>query len=203
MSMYAFIKTTSTVIPLPLRDVDTDQIIPARYLTSTSREGFAEGLFHNFREHDPHFPFNQEKYKNSSVLCADNNFGCGSSREHAAWALLGWGIKVILAPGFADIFFSNSAKNGLVLVKLDQNLIDDILKKAAECDYLITVDLEKQTVFFPDRAEVLFDFDPFYKECILKGYDNLDYILEHQQEIDEFKKRQGINADKDVCVDVG
>jgi 3-isopropylmalate/(R)-2-methylmalate dehydratase small subunit len=186
--MEPFTTVTSRVIPLPLKDIDTDQIIPAQYLTGTGREGYGEGLFKRLRDQDPSFPLNQERYSDAQILCADSNFGCGSSREHAAWALLGWGIHVVIAPSFADIFTSNSLKNGLVLVTLPQATVTTILKAAQEADAQMTVDLQTQTVVLPDGTEMAFEFDPFRRECILKGYDDLDYIQSHQTEIAEYRK---------------
>lgn len=191
--MEAFTQITAQAMPLPIKDVDTDMIIPAQYLTSISREGYGQNVFRRLRDEDPEFPFNLEKFEDAKILVAESNFGCGSSREHAVWALLGWGIRVVIAPSFADIFFNNSAKNGLVLVQLDKKIIDDMLEKAAFGDYEFTVDLENQTVTLPDGIEHTFEFDPFRKQCILQGYDELDYIFSHKKEVEEYKKNRNKN----------
>ncbi|MCL4143012.1 UNVERIFIED_CONTAM: hypothetical protein GTU68_040436, partial [Idotea baltica] len=122
--MQEFKNLSSNVIPLPIVNIDTDMIIPANFMTSTSRDGYAKNVFRRLRDQDENFPFNLDKYKDASIIVSGDNFGCGSSREHAVWALVGWGIKVIIAPSFADIFASNSGKNGLVLVTLSKNIID-------------------------------------------------------------------------------
>jgi len=188
--MNKFVKLNSTVIPLDMNDVDTDMLIPAQYLTRTSQDGFGQFLFQRLRENDKNFPLNQEKYQKAEILVAKQNFGCGSSREHAVWAILDWGIKVIIATSFADIFFSNSAKNGLVLIKLEEQKITEILQKATNSDYKITVDLENQNLVLPDQTEYSFDFDPFRKECILNGFTDLDYILANQKEIENFEQKR-------------
>jgi len=179
----------SKVIPLPLNDVDTDMIIPAQYLTSISREGFGDKLFKRLREDDPEFPFNQEKYRGAKILVGANNFGCGSSREHAVWALMGAGIRVVIAKSFADIFSGNSAKNGLLLVKLPPEKVDELLKDAQSGTYELTVDLEKQAVLTPAGESAAFDFDPFRRHCLLNGLDDIDYINENQETIARYRQR--------------
>ncbi|MBU2523856.1 3-isopropylmalate dehydratase small subunit [Patescibacteria group bacterium] len=191
--MQAFTKITAKVIPLPLKDVDTDMIIPAQYLTSISKEGYGENLFIRLKQEQPDFPFNQDKFADAQILVAKSNFGCGSSREHAAWAILGAGIRVVIAPGFADIFFNNSAKNGLVLVELDAEVINGMLVDAENGNYEITVDLEAQTVILPDNTSYKFNFDPFRKECILNGYEELDFLLAKSDEIGQFKEERDKN----------
>ncbi len=179
--MIPFISITSLTIPLPQKDIDTDLIIPAQYLTSTKSGGYGTNLFRRLRDSDPNFPLNQERYRDAKIIVAGDNFGCGSSREHAVWALLEYGIRVIIAPSFADIFTSNSLKNGLVLVKLPDPLTPLQGGK-------VTVDLARQIVTLSDGSELPFPFDPFRKECILKGYDDLDYLLAHSAEIDAWEK---------------
>ncbi|MFN8549884.1 MAG: 3-isopropylmalate dehydratase small subunit [Candidatus Obscuribacterales bacterium] len=188
--MDKFEKLTSKVVPLPMTDVDTDLIIPAQFLTSISREGYGQNLFRRLRDNDPNFPFNQEKFKGASILVAGDNFGCGSSREHAVWALAGAGIKVVIAPSFADIFFSNSAKNGLVLVTLPAPQVERILVEAQAGEYSVTVDLESQTVTLPGGETFKFEFDQFRKHCILNGLDDIDYILSFKDKISEFRAGQ-------------
>ncbi len=188
--MDKFEKLTSKVVPLPMTDADTDLIIPAQFLTSISREGYGQNLFRRLRDNDPNFPFNQERYNGASILVAGDNFGCGSSREHAVWALAGAGIKVVIAPSFADIFFSNSAKNGLVLVTLPAAQVERILVEAQAAEYKVTVDLETQSVSLPSGETFKFEFDQFRKHCILNGLDDIDYILSFKEKISEFRAKQ-------------
>lgn len=193
--MKAFTTTTSKVIPIAIKDVDTDMLIPAQYLTSTSEDPafWGEKLFQRFRDRDPEFPLNLEKYKGAQIIVAKENFGCGSSREHAVWALLGHGIRVVIAPSFADIFTSNSAKNGLVLVQLETSDIEKLLLDSNKTDLEITVSLIDQTVALPDGRIVKFEFDAFRKDCILKGLDDLDYILSFSKEIDTWNTQRSKN----------
>lgn len=190
--MQKFTKLTSIVMPLPIKDIDTDMIIPADFLTSTSREGYGENVFRRLRDQDADFPMNQEKYKKAQIIVADTNFGCGSSREHAVWAILSAGFRVIIAPSFADIFFNNSAKNGLVLITLDKKIVDKLMKsselRTQNSDGMITVDLENQTVQTA-FGSYNFDFDPFRKHCILNGLDDIDYIFEEKDAIEKWEKR--------------
>jgi 3-isopropylmalate/(R)-2-methylmalate dehydratase small subunit len=181
---------SSKVIPLPMKDVDTDLIIPAQYLTSISREGFGQNVFRRLRDTNPDFPFNKDEYKGAHVLVADSNFGCGSSREHAVWALQGAGIKAILGKSFADIFFNNSLKNGLLPITLKGDLIESILASAAKADYNVTIDLANQVVQLPDGTCASFSFDPFRKHCLLNGLDDIDYILSHQEDLDKFDQKR-------------
>ena len=185
--MQSFKSIRSKIIPLPLKDVDTDMIIPAQFLTSVSREGYAENLFRRFRDQDANFPLNNSIYEGAQILCVDSNFACGSSREHAVWALMGAGFKVIIGKSFADIFTSNSAKNGLVLIVLPEAEIDKILKESVDGEYVVEVNLETQTVKLPDGKELNFPFDSFRKHCILNGLDDIDYILSHQKSIQEYR----------------
>lgn len=183
--MEKFVSITSTVIPLPLADVDTDMIIPAQYLTSVSREGFGENLFRRLRDKDPNFPLNRPLYRGAAILAAGDNFGCGSSREHAVWALLGAGIRVVLSTSFADIFSGNAAKNGLVLIALKKEDLDEIIS-AADGTSEVSVDLEQQIVTTAEGRKIHFPFDSFRKHCILNGLDDLDYLLAKQEEINKF-----------------
>lgn len=165
--MQQFTQTKSQPIPLQLSDVDTDMIIPAQYLTSTERKGYGAHLFERL-DIDLH------TYKGREILVAKDNFGCGSSREHAVWAIIDYGIKVVIASSLADIFFNNSMKNGLVLVKLPEATIKEILQQEE-----LEVNLETQEVTLPSGEKHPFEFDPFRKDCILKGHDELDYLLEN------------------------
>ena len=177
-------------IPLPMKDIDTDMIIPAQYLTKTDKFGYGENLFERLRASDPNFPLNLEKFKDGQILTTRSNFGCGSSREHAVWALLQWGIRVVIAPSFADIFFNNAAKNGLVLVRLPEDLVETILAESETGNYYIEVDLESQIVTLPDNSKHHFPFDPFRKECILRGLDDLAYIQSFTSEIEAWHQRR-------------
>lgn len=188
--MDKFEKLKSKVVPLPMTDVDTDLIIPAQFLTSISREGYGQNLFRRLRDNDPNFPFNLERFKDAAILVAGENFGCGSSREHAVWALAGAGIKAVIAPSFADIFFSNSAKNGLVLVTLPAAQVERMLVEAQAGEFEVTVDLESQTVTLPSAETFKFEFDQFRKHCILNGLDDIDYILSFKDKVAEFRATQ-------------
>lgn len=187
--MEKFNITTSTIVPLPRQDVDTDMIIPAQFLTTISNNGFADALFRRLRDQDSEFPLNQPRYADSRILLAKSNFGCGSSREHAVWALRDWGFKVVIAESFADIFYGNSAKNGLLLVTLPGEIISALLERASRQMVSLSVDLEKQSVIFDDGSTHAFSYDPFRRHCLLNGLDDLDYILSHKSQIDEFHRQ--------------
>ena len=181
--------------PLHRDDVDTDQIIPARYLTATDKKGFGEHLFMDLRfENDsltlkPDFPLNQEQYKGAEILLAHENFGCGSSREHAPWALLGWGFRAGVAISFADIFTNNSAKNGLLLVELPREVVDamhaDVLKNPKE---QAAIDLGKQTITWKGQAYT-FPINPFVKKCMMEGLDDVGYTLSFANDIIAYEQR--------------
>lgn len=184
--MQKFTSVTSKIVPLPINNIDTDMIIPAGFMTSVSREGYGENLFRRLRDQDPNFPFNLDKFRGAQILAAGDNFGCGSSREHAVWALCSWGIRTVIAKSFADIFHGNAAKNGLVLVKLPAEAVDQILKDAQSGNCGAVVDLEHQTVGLPGGAIYSFDYDPFVRHCLLCGLDDIDYIRSYQRQIDDF-----------------
>jgi 3-isopropylmalate/(R)-2-methylmalate dehydratase small subunit len=188
--MEKFKTVTSKVTPLPMKDVDTDLIIPAQFLTSISREGYGENLFKRLRETDPNFPLNDEKYKGSEILLVDSNFACGSSREHAVWALAGWGFKVVVGKSFADIFSGNSGKNGLLLVVLPEEQIDKMLERAKQEALAVTVNLADQKVTIPSGEEYSFEYDSFRKHCLLNGLDDIDYIRSFESDIDQFRTEQ-------------
>lgn len=188
--MDAFTTVNSIVAPLPVKDVDTDMIIPAQFLTSISRDGFGQNLFLRLRKSDPHFFMNQERYRSAEILVAESNFGCGSSREHAVWALRGAGIRVIIAPSFADIFTSNSGKNGLLLVRLESAVVAQLIKESSEAAVVLTVDLERQVVATNDGREWSFPYDPFLKFCMLNGLDDMEYLRSRLSQIKEMKSIQ-------------
>lgn len=189
--MNKFSTVTSNVVPVPLSDIDTDLIIPAQYLTSISRDGYGENLFRRLKDSDPDFPLNQERYASARVLVAESNFGCGSSREHAVWAITGAGFKVVIARSFADIFSNNAAKNGLLLVTLP-DAVDEIMVGARDSAYEVTVDLEQQTVTVPSGNTYSFQYPAFRKRCLLDGLDDIDYILSFKEEIQQFRDSQMI-----------
>lgn len=191
--MDAFSTVRSIAAPLPLKDVDTDMIIPAQFLTSTSREGFGENLFLRLRGSDPEFFMNQLRYRSAEILVADSNFGCGSSREHAVWALRGAGIRVVIAPSFADIFTSNSGKNGLLLVRLENTVVTQLLEEIATGAVVLLVDLERQLVISSDGREWSFPYDPFLKHCMLNGLDDMEYLRSRLPQIEEMKLKQRVN----------
>jgi 3-isopropylmalate/(R)-2-methylmalate dehydratase small subunit len=175
----------SKVLPLPRKDIDTDLIIPADFLSRTTKEGYGEYLFDRLRKMEADFPFNLEKYQDAEVLVVRENFGCGSSREHAAWALADWGIKVVVAPSFGDIFFSNAMKNGILPIVLESELVEKIF---AAGDIEVVVDLPKNTIEIPGVGNYEFAIDPYRKECLIKGIDDMDYLLEHMSDIAEFDR---------------
>lgn len=176
----------SRIIPLPRTDIDTDLIIPADFLTTTSKKGLGEHVFARLRMMEPDFPFNLEKYNGARILVAKKNFGCGSSREHAAWALRDWGIEVVIAPSFSDIFFSNAMKNGILPIILGEKIVDGIFE-FGDCE--IEVNLKEQKVIFPNGEIFSFQIDQYRKECLLKNMDDLDYLLSQMSEIEKFDKK--------------
>jgi 3-isopropylmalate dehydratase small subunit len=191
--MEKFTKLTSKAIPFPRRNVDTDLIIPARFLKTTKRSGLGEGAFAAIRHLnngslDPDCVFNQDAYAGAKILITGDNFGCGSSREHAAWALVDLGIKVILAPSFADIFASNAFKNGILTITLEQNVIDKLLVDAKKDE--IGIDLEEQKIIVPNQHVISFDYDPFKKHCMLEGLDEIGLTLSNQGKIEAFEAKQ-------------
>lgn len=187
--MQPFGNLKSKVIPLPHNDIDTDQIIPARYLKVTDKSGLAEGLFSGWRYRpdgspEPEFPLNQDRYRGAQILLAGDNFGCGSSREHAPWALTGWGIRAVISTSFADIFRSNALKNGLLPVVVDDRTHRQLFSLAAEDpDAQVTIDLRRQELRLPDGEAAGFPIDSFSKTCILEGIDQLGYLLKHEAQI--------------------
>ena len=178
-----------TAVPLRAENVDTDQIIPARYLTAVTKEGMGNGLFNSWRYHPDGTPkadfvLNKPEYKGAEVLIAGRNFGSGSSREHAVWALTDYGFRCVITPGFADIFYNNSLKNGLLPVTLPEetvNMLLDLVEEEPETHIL--VNLEEQKVMLPDGQALSFDIDPFRKMCLLQGVDDLGYILLNEEAI--------------------
>lgn len=193
--MEKFTKLTSTMLPLPQCDVDTDQIIPATYLKVTNKDGLAEGLFARWcykpdGSLDPDFALNQPQYQGAQVLVAGDNFGTGSSREHAPWALLGRGFRVVVSTSFADIFRNNALKNGLLPVVVDEQTHQQLMSLTTEdTNSQIEIDLAEQTLKLPDDRIVTFPIDSFSKICLLEGVDQLGYLLNHEPEIAAYEEK--------------
>ncbi|MCB1246556.1 MAG: 3-isopropylmalate dehydratase small subunit [Acidimicrobiia bacterium] len=184
-------RIVGTAAPLPRANVDTDQIIPKQFLKRVERSGFGEFLFYDWRqdsegEPDPEFVLNRPEYASSVVLVAGPNFGSGSSREHAPWALEDWGFEAVIAPSFADIFKGNCSKIGLLAIELPDDEVTTITELAAATPNEIAVDLAEETVTIGDFATT-FEIDPFVKHCLLNGLDHIALSLEHGDEIDEFE----------------
>jgi 3-isopropylmalate/(R)-2-methylmalate dehydratase small subunit len=178
------------VAPLDRANVDTDQIIPKEYLKSIKRTGFADALFAAWR-HDPNFFLNQPRYKGATILLGRKNFGCGSSREHAPWALIDYGFRSVIAPSFADIFFTNCFKNGFLPVVLREDEVDQLFYDAALPGFSLIVDLEAQTVSTTDGSKKFrFDVDAFRKYCLLNGLDEIGLTLRHADKIRAFESRR-------------
>jgi 3-isopropylmalate/(R)-2-methylmalate dehydratase small subunit len=200
--MQPFTKLTSTALPLRVENVDTDQIIPARYLTAVTQAGMGDGLFSWWRYNrdgspNQDFVLNQPQFHGAQVLVAGRNFGIGSSREHAVWALTQCGFRAVISSAFADIFYNNSLKNGLLPIWLPEETVSRILDLVEEIPHTtIRIDLASQTVTLPDirNAENFwsFDIDPFPKQCLLRGLDDLGYLLDKEEQISAFEAAASI-----------
>ena len=193
--MEPFKTLTALAAPLDRTNVDTDQIIPKQFLKRIERTGYGDFLFFDWRrtasgEPNPEFELNDPRYKGAQILIAGKNFGCGSSREHAAWALSDYGFRCVIAPTFADIFFSNAGKNGIVLARLTEDEVGELLTKAQTIPgYKLTVSLEDQTVTDDTGFKASFDIDPFRKFCLLEGLDDIGLTLRHESALDTFEAR--------------
>ncbi|MBM4124842.1 MAG: 3-isopropylmalate dehydratase small subunit [Nitrospira sp.] len=198
--MQPFTTLTGLVVPLDRVNVDTDQIIPKQYLKTIHRTGLKEGLFFDWRKKkdgtpDPEFSLNQPRYQGASILLARDNFGCGSSREHAPWALLDQGFRCIVAPSFADIFYNNCFQNGILPVILHADEVQALFQAVAAQDgYRLTVDLAAQTVTTPDGTVYRFEVDAFRKDCLLRGLDAVGLSLQHEAAITAYEGRRKIEA---------
>lgn len=187
--MQPFTQLTTNALPMRRENVDTDQIIPARYLTAVTKAGMGDGLFSWWRygrdgKPNPDFELNKPEYSGAQVLIAGRNFGSGSSREHAVWALTEYGFRAVIAPGFADIFYNNSLKNGLLPIALPEetvNMLWDLIEEEPETQ--ISIDLESQTVTLPDGQQMGFSIDGFRKLCLLNGLDDMGYLLAKEEAI--------------------
>ncbi|MGE4499211.1 MAG: 3-isopropylmalate dehydratase small subunit [Hydrogenovibrio sp.] len=202
--MEKFTKFTAIVAPMDRANVDTDAIIPKQFLKSIKRTGFGPNLFDEWRYEDvgepgrdnskrplrKDFVLNQPRYQGAQILIARENFGCGSSREHAPWALKDYGFDVIIAPSFADIFFNNSFKNGILPIVLDEQTVDGLFKEIfAQEGYELTIDLENQQIIKPNGEAIEFEVDAFRKHCLLNGLDDIGLTLQHEDEIKTFETK--------------
>lgn len=196
--MTKFTRLTSQVVVLPIDNIDTDQIIPARYLKAIDKAGMGDHLFADWRYHadgspKSDFVLNRPEAKGRQILLAGDNFGCGSSREHAPWALTGFGFRALISTSFADIFHNNALKNGMLPIVVDGATHRALSARLAQAPAAeLTVDLFSQTLVLPDGRKVSFPIDPFAKACLLDGVDELGYILRFSDAITAYEKRNGI-----------
>jgi 3-isopropylmalate/(R)-2-methylmalate dehydratase small subunit len=192
-------KLTSIAAPLPLPNIDTDQIIPKQFLKRIERTGYGDFLFYDWRytfdaagntTPNPEFVLNKPEYKGAEILIAEKNFACGSSREHAAWAINQYGFRAVIAPSFADIFFSNAGKNGITLCRLTDAEVETLIQRStANPAHKVTIDLEAQTVTDDAGFSARFEMDPFRKHCLLKGLDDIGLTLLHEDKLDAYEAR--------------
>lgn len=194
MPIDKFLKTKSSVVPIKIEEIDTDQIIPARFLKATSKEGFGDNLFRDWRfdsNNNPieSFPLNNPKYS-GSVLVAGKNFGCGSSREHAAWAIYGYGFRVVVSSFFADIFKNNALNNGILPVQISDSFLAKIFAAVdADNKAEVEIDLESQTITICSSGESeSFEINSYKKNCLLNGYDDIDFLISKKPEVEAFEK---------------
>jgi 3-isopropylmalate/(R)-2-methylmalate dehydratase small subunit len=193
--MEKFTELTGIAAPLPMINIDTDMIIPKQFLKTIKRSGLGVSLFYEMRydtegKENPDFVLNKGPYRSAKILIAGANFGCGSSREHAPWAILDFGIRCVIAPSFADIFFSNCFKNGILPIALPQSEIDKLLDDASRgANATITVDLERQEIRGPDGGTIRFDIDPFRKKCLIEGLDDIGLTLVKKDRIDSYEAK--------------
>jgi 3-isopropylmalate/(R)-2-methylmalate dehydratase small subunit len=193
--MATFTKLTSRIVPLLVDNIDTDQIIPARFLKVTDKKGLGEELFCDWRYNadgspKPNFMLNQPQHRGASVLLAGDNFGCGSSREHAPWALTAFGFRAVISTTIADIFRSNSMKNGLlpiILMHEEHRQLKEEIQKSPQAE--VTIDLEKQQIVFPSGTVAAFPIDPFSKFCLLNGVDELEYLRRFTKEVEQYEAK--------------
>ncbi len=181
------------VAPLDRVNVDTDQIIPKQFLKRIERSGFGQFLFFDWRfqadgTDNPNFELNQPHNQGATILVSNHNFGCGSSREHAPWALQDYGFQVIIAPSFADIFYNNCVKNGILAIRLSEEKVSELLAKADKGIYELTVDLEQQTLSDPEGFSASFEIDPYWKEMLMNGWDEISVTLKYEEQIAQYEK---------------
>jgi 3-isopropylmalate/(R)-2-methylmalate dehydratase small subunit len=191
-----FTTLTAVAAPIDIVNCDTDRIIPARFLKTIKRTGLGKNLFNDLRYNEdgsenPDFVLNKPAYRNAQILVAAHNFGCGSSREHAPWALDDFGIKCVISTDFADIFYSNSFKNGMLLIKVSPTELEKLMEDAQRgANATLTVDLEKQEITGPDGGTIKFDLDPFKKHCLLNGLDDIGLTMQKGEKIDTYEDKQ-------------
>jgi len=197
--MQPFSKHTGLVVPMDRNDVDTDQIIPKQFLKRIERVGFGQFVFYDWRYDatgkvpNPAFELNKPEYKGATILLTRKNFGCGSSREHAPWALYDFGFRVLIAPSFADIFYNNSFKNGLLLVRLSEAQIDELFTLESSSRPLqLTVDLENNLITDGKKLSIPFELEAFRKHCLIQGLDDIGLTLQSEAKIVEYEKKHGI-----------
>ena len=196
--MQKFTKLTGVAAPFPLRNVDTDMIIPKQFLKTIKRTGLGKALFYELRydqegRENADFVLNKPAYRKAEILIAGENFGCGSSREHAPWALLDFGFRCVIAPDFADIFYNNCFQNGILAIKLPQEQVDKLMDDANRgANATLSIDLEAQEIRGPDGGVIPFDIDPFRKHCLLNGLDNIGLTLEKETAISAFESRDAV-----------
>jgi len=194
--MEKFTKLTGVAAPMPIKNVDTDMIIPKQFLKTIQRSGLGKNLFDEMRfnedgSENPEFILNKAQYRDATILVAGDNFGCGSSREHAPWAILDFGIRCVIAPSFADIFYNNCFKNGILPIRLPQADVDKLMEDAERgANATVTVDLEAQEITGSDGGKIAFEIDPFRKHCLLNGLDDIGLILQKKEKIEAFETRQ-------------
>ncbi len=194
--MDKFTTLTGVAAPLPMINVDTDMIIPKQFLKTIKRSGLGKNLFDEMRYDDkgneiPDFVLNKPAYRNAKIIVSGDNFGCGSSREHAPWSLLDFGIRCVIAPSFADIFYNNCFKNGILPIRLPQEDVDKLMDDAERGENAtVTIDLEKQEIYGPDGGCVKFDVEPFRKHCLLNGLDDIGLTLQKGGAINDFEAKR-------------
>ena len=194
-AMEPFNKLEGVAAPLNMINVDTDMIIPKQYLKTIQRTGLGKALFDEMRHNPdgsekPDFVLNKPAYRNAKILVTGDNFGCGSSREHAPWALLDFGIRCVIAPSFADIFYGNCFKNGILPIKLPQEIVDKLMDDASRgANATLSIDLEKQEIRGPDGGTVKFEIDPFRKHCLMNGLDDIGLTMEKKSSIDAYEEK--------------
>jgi len=193
--MDKFTTLRGVAAPMPMVNIDTDMIIPKNFLKTIKRTGLKEGLFYEMRwtadGQKKDFILDQPAYQNAKIIVAGPNFGCGSSREHAPWALLDFGIRCVISEGFADIFYNNCFKNGILPIKVPKEVIDKLMDDASRgSNAVIEIDLEKQEIKGPDGGTVHFDIDPFRKRCLLEGLDDIGLTMQKASSIDDFEAKQ-------------
>jgi 3-isopropylmalate/(R)-2-methylmalate dehydratase small subunit len=194
--MEKFTTLTGVAAPMPINNVDTDMIIPKQFLKTIKRSGLGKNLFDEMRykedgSENPEFVLNKAQYRGSSILVAGDNFGCGSSREHAPWAILDFGIRCVISTSFADIFYNNCFKNGILPIKLPQEDVNKLMDDAQRgANATVTVDLVKQEISGPDGGTIKFDVDPFRKHCLLEGLDDVGLTLQKEAKISDFEAKQ-------------